>query len=233
VNITIEERKNLATYLGLLLIAAIGMYYGNTLTDTYPDLRVWAPVNILVMLVGVPFVLFQTRASLPDFWEKTISTRLRILYPVGIGVFFGLLDVILFKCILHPEPYSELPPFLQPFPYSAFLYLSGAFEVEVFYRMIPITLVMLLGTYYKKGRYLDHFFWVAAILTAVREPVEQFDAGPWLVMAYTLLSAFIMNLLQAIYYRKAGFLASLSLRLGHYFIWHLLLGVYVEFIELS
>jgi hypothetical protein len=152
---------------------------------------------------------------------------------VGIGVFFGLLDVILFKCILHPEPYSELPPFLQPFPYSAFLYLSGAFEVEVFYRMIPITLVMLLGTYYKKGRYLDHFFWVAAILTAVREPVEQFVAGPWLVMAYTLLSAFIMNLLQAIYYRKAGFLASLSLRLGHYFIWHLLLGVYVEFIELS
>lgn len=41
-----------------------------------------------------------------------------------------------------------------------------------------------------------------------------------------------MNFLQAIHYRKAEFLATLSLRLGHYLLWHVLLGVYVENVEL-
>jgi hypothetical protein len=41
-----------------------------------------------------------------------------------------------------------------------------------------------------------------------------------------------MNFLQAIHYRKAAFLATLSLRLGHYLLWHVLLGVYVENVEL-
>jgi hypothetical protein len=41
-----------------------------------------------------------------------------------------------------------------------------------------------------------------------------------------------MNLSQAVYFRKAGFLASLTLRLGHYILWHILLGVHVEYYEL-
>jgi hypothetical protein len=54
----------------------------------------------------------------------------------------------------------------------------------------------------------------------------------WFV-TYALISGFAMNFLQAIYFKKAGFIANLSLRLGHYLIWHILLGIYVEWIELS
>ncbi|NNE77364.1 MAG: hypothetical protein HKN31_09865 [Pricia sp.] len=92
---------------------------------------------------------------------------------------------------------------------------------------------MLMGAYYKKGRYIGYFFWVGAILTSLREPLEQMGANvPWIII-YALISGFVMNLLQAVYYRKAGFLASLTLRLGHYILWHMLLGVYVEYIELT
>lgn len=80
---------------------------------------------------------------------------------------------------------------------------------------------------------MNAFFWTAAILTSLREPIEQLGDHSLLITIYSLLTGFIMNLLQAIYYRKSGFLASLTLRLGHYFLWHILLGVYVEYLEIS
>ena len=153
--------------------------------------------------------------------------------PVMIGAIFGILDIIVIKIIMHPEPYTELPPFLQPFPYSLFLYFSGAFEIEIFYRLIPLTLILLLGKWYANGKYINAFFWTAAVLTSLREPIEQLPSGGTLLIIYSLLTGFLMNFLQAVYYRKAGFLASLTLRLGHYLFWHILLGIYVEYFELA
>lgn len=230
--INAEQRKNVYTYLFFLGFAYIGLIYGNSLLDYYPNLRVWNMVNILIMLIGIPFVFFQTKANLPNFWQRGISNATRFVKPVFIGLLFGLLDVLVFKIVLHPEPYLEMPPFLQPFPYSIFLYVSGALEIEVYYRLIPITLFMLMGHYFMKGKYLNYFFWAGAILTSLREPLEQFsDNLPW-VMIYALISGYLMNLLQVLYYKKSGFLSSLTIRLGHYLVWHIILGVYVEYLEL-
>ncbi len=231
--ISTDIRKNLYTYTVLLLLAAMGIFYGLNLIGTHPSLRVWGVANLLLLLIGLPFLWWQGKAGLPNFWEKGVSNSRRFAAPLAIGLFFGLLDVLVYKVLLHPEPYTELPPFLQPFPYSLFLYISGAFEVEVFYRLIPLTLIMLIGAYFKKGRYLGAFFWTAAILTSLREPIEQLSENHWAVMAYALLSGFAMNLLQAIFYREAGFLSSLSIRLGHYLLWHILLGVYVQYVEVG
>jgi hypothetical protein len=140
--------------------------------------------------------------------------------------------VFIFKIILHPEPYDSLPPFLQPFPYSFFLFFSGAFEIEVFYRLIPITLLSLAGKWYKNGLYQKQIFLFAAVITSLREPLEQLNDTIVWVMVYSFISGFLMNLIQALYLKRAGFISSLSLRLGHYFLWHILLGIYVQYIEI-
>lgn len=228
-----ESKRNLITYSFFLIMATVGIIYGNTLIRNYTNLRVWDYTGILILLVGLPFLLLQSRAKLPNFWQESISNKTRFVIPAAIGLVFGLLDVLVFKVILHPEPYQELPPFTQPFPYSIFLYLSGAFEVEVFYRLIPLTLILLLGNWYKEGKYFMAFFWIGGVLTAVREPLEQLPEGGALLIVYSLGTGFLMNFMQAIWYRKAGFLASLSIRLGHYLLWHILLGIYIEFIELG
>ncbi len=228
----IEDRGNLYTYLFFVCLALTGILYGSRLADSQMNIRVWDTLNILFLGVGIPFVFLQTMARLPNFWQSGIGNKHRFWIPFAIGIVFGLLDLLVFKILLHPEAYHDLPPFLQPFPYSIFLYVSGAFEVEVFYRLIPLTLIMLLGTHYKKGRYLNHFFWTAAVLTSLREPLEQVLENALWVVAYALVTGFIMNLIQAIYFRKAGFLASLTLRLGHYLIWHILLGIYIESYEI-
>lgn len=224
---------NLIIYSLFLLIAFCGIIYGNTIKGNFSFLRVWEYQNILFLFVGFPFLFLQGKANLPNFLESNISNKQIFLKPALIGIAFGILDVVVIKIILHPEPYTELPPFLQPFPYSLFLYFSGAFEIEVFYRLIPLTLILLLGKWFLNGKYLNTFFWTGVVVTSLREPLEQLSGGGLLFIIYSLTTGFIMNYLQAINYKKSGFLASLAIRLGHYLCWHILLGMYVQYFELS
>ena len=88
-----------------------------------------------------------------------------------------------------------------------------------------------MGSLLSKGRYYHLFFLFGVIVTSLREPLEQLPNGATWFVIYAFLSGFLMNFLQAIWYKKAGFLASLSLRLGHYLFWHILLGIYVQYFE--
>lgn len=225
--------NNLIIFSLFIIITIIGSIYGNSIRNNFTFLRVWDYQNILFLLIGFPFLFLQTKAGLPNFLEVNISNNQRLLFPALIGAIFGILDIILFKVILHPEPYSELPPFLQPFPYSLFLYFSGALEIEIFYRLIPLTLILLLGKWYASGKYFNAFFWTGVVLTSIREPLEQLPNEGMLLIIYSLLTGFLMNFLQAVYFRKSGFLASLAIRLGHYIFWHILLGIYVQYFEIS
>lgn len=226
-------KGNLISYLALMLLCLAGILYGQSLEGQHQFLRVWDIATLAWMGVGIPFLFLQNSAGIPDFWETGITHRKRLLYPLLIGMVFGALDVFVFKILLHPEPYTELPPFLQPFPYSLMLYLAGAFEVEVFYRLIPLTIFLLLGKKLAQARYYSHFLWTAVILTSLREPVEQLPSGDWTIIVYSLCTGFLMNFIQAIVFTRYGFISSLTLRLGHYLLWHILLGAFVEYVELG
>lgn len=230
--LTIAIKQNLFTYAVFLAIALTGIFYGTAITGSFSFVRVWDFANLALMLAGVPFLFLQSKAGVPEFWDNTISHKKRIFYPLLIGIFFGVLDILVVKVMMHPDPYTELPPFLQPFPYSLFLYVSGAFEIEVFYRLIPLTLILLLGKWFKNGQYFTYFVWAGILLTALREPLEQFPDGNMAFILYSLITGLLMNALQAFYFTKAGFVASISVRLGHYLLWHILLGIYVQFVEL-
>ncbi len=162
-------RQNLITYVTLLLICTIGIFYGNNLEKDFNFIRVWDFTNLAWLALGIPFLFLQSRAGLPNFWEQTVTNRKRLLNPFLIGSIFGIPDVLVIKVIMHPEPYLEHPPFLQPFPYSVFLYTSGAFEIEVFYRLIPLTIILLIGKDLKSGKFYNHFLWTGIILTSLIE----------------------------------------------------------------
>lgn len=232
-NTALNHRQNLITYAVLLVISVAGIIYGKTLIQNFQYIRVWDFSNLAFIAIGIPFLFFQSKAGIPNFWESTVTNKNRIFYPFLIGALFGILDILVIKNILHPDPYTELPPFLQPFPYSIFLYISGAFEIEVFYRLIPLTLILLIGKTLKNGDYYNYFLWTGIVLSSLREPIEQFPDGSIWFISYSLLTGFLMNFIQARMFIRYGFVASLIVRLGHYFFWHILLGVYVQFYELS
>ncbi len=227
-----DYKLNLSIFLGFLLIVFLGIIYGNEIKASYNSLRIWSVENLLWLILGVPFLLLQSYVGIPNLYQPSISNKIRFSQPILIGALFGILDILVIKIIQHPQPYTELPPFLQPFPYSIFLYFSGALEIEVFYRLIPITFLLVIGKKIADGRYFNYFLWTAIIASSLREPLEQLPTGEYWYITYALLSGFIMNYLQGIYYKNAGFIATLSLRLGHYLFWHILLGFYVQYFEL-
>jgi hypothetical protein len=106
-------------------------------------------------------------------------------------------------------------------------------EIEVFYRLIPITLFLFIFNYFKKGKNMNAAFLVIAVLTSLREPLEQWPDGPGWFMVYALASGFMMNFIQALFFKKAGFIASLSLRCGHYLVWHILNGIIIQYFILN
>lgn len=227
-------KQSLLIMAGLMLLPLVCVVYGQQLSQHMEGIRVWGWMDAAILLIAFPLLFLQRQAGLPDLVQPGISGRFRTWLPLATGMLFGLLDVIVIKMILHPEPYDTLPPFLQPFPYSIFLFGSGALEIEIFYRMLPITILLLLvGKFLLKGKHDTAIFWVVAVLTALREPLEQWQSGPIWFMFYAFITGFGMNLLQAVYYRRAGFLAALMVRFGHYLLWHILLGLYVEYVELA
>jgi len=221
-------KKSILLYLFFVLIAFIGMIFGKSLSG--PHLRVWDIENIILLLLGILAIALLPKAGLPAFSLSDASSRKKMLLPLLLGIGFGLLDLLVIEFILPHPPHSSLPPYTQPFPYSLFLYFSGALEIEVFYRLIPITVVMLVFNKYWGGRYFIPAFWVIALLTSLREPLEQWPDGPSWFVAYSLITGIAMNFLQAWYFRKEGFMASLIIRWGHYLIWHILNGIVIQFL---
>ncbi|HCL04881.1 MAG TPA: hypothetical protein DHW64_02490 [Chitinophagaceae bacterium] len=226
-------KKSIIFYGVFLLIAVIGIFYGNSISNQFENLRIWHFENIAFLLIGLPFIFLQERAGLPTIYNSEPSLSTKLFKPLLIGILFGVADLIVIELILNTTGHSSLPPYTQPFPYSLFLYSSGAFEIEVFYRLIPITLVLLIFSKIKNGAYQPQAFIAIAILTAIREPIEQFSAGAAWFVAYSLITGFGMNFLQAIYFRKYGWASSVYIRLGHYLIWHILNGVYIQYFVLQ
>jgi len=207
------------------------MLFGKSLS--LPGLRVWEITNVLLLLLGVPVIALLSKAGLPPLFWSEVSLRQILLLPMLMGIGFGLLDLLVIELILPHPVHTKLPPYTQPFPYSLFLYFSGALVIEVFYRLIPITLVMYLFNNYWGGRYSNQAFWIIAILTSLREPLEQWPDGQGWFMVYALASGFMMNFIQALFFKKAGFIASLSLRCGHYLVWHILNGIIIQYFILT
>lgn len=221
-------QRDLIAYLLLVLFTMVGVEYGNSLQEEFTNLRVWTYRNVGLLLLGIPFLAFQPWASIGQNWPSWNIKQISLFFPLGIGLVFGLLDWIILERLLTHQPPTALPPYTQPFPYSLFLYGSGAFEIEVFYRLIPLTIGGLLLLRYKKGAYVMPGFWVLATLTALREPLEQWPTGPNWLAIYSLTTGFAMNFLQAIALQRIGFWGSLFIRLGHYLIWHIANGIMIE-----
>jgi hypothetical protein len=224
-----DKIKSYKAYLLILLVLVLAFLAGPFIGRGEPSVRLIGWDLMILWCIGLAAVFYQKEAGFPQLIDDTVKSLRRWVIPLAIGAIFGIVDVFVFEGILTHAPYQELPPFLQPFPYSILLYTSGAVHVEILHRLLPLTLVMIIARKFLPASYHNTVFWIFAILTSVWEPLEQLPSGDWWLIIYSFASGFIFNLLQAIIYKKAGWLASLSIRLGHYLIWHILLGMYVQY----
>ena len=204
-----------------------------------PRIGLFAPLSIAAFgIAGLVGIWFSHRTGFPAAWDSRVSNRHRLFYPILWGIGLGV-ALVAHDLVFHwTAAYKEIigaPSFnaLAPFPGPLLFYGGGAIIVEVFYRLLPIPLLLwLVSNLALRGRLRESVFWVLAALTSLIEPATQDLAAlqrPGLEAAAATVFGidYVLNLVQAVMFRRYGFLAAIVVRISTYVVWHVIYGNYV------
>jgi hypothetical protein len=195
----------------------------------------WPAIGI-IGLAGLVGIWLADRTGFPAAWDARVSNRARLLLPIAVGLGLGLLDVyhdLLFHGTAAFAANHELAAFNAPFPGSVLFYPGGAIIVEVFYRLLPIPLLLwLISSLLLRGGFQTPLFWMLAVLTSLIEPSTQalpeLGAGTGAVVVFTAFGiSFAQNMTQATFFRNYGVLAAILVRVAMYMVWHVGYGNFI------
>jgi hypothetical protein len=197
--------------------------------------------NIIIFsFVGLVGVWLADRTGFMPALDARVSNRQRYLIPLfvggGIGTLASLIDLMT-KGTQFLAENMGVSSFNTDFPVSLFIYTSGTVLIEAIFRLFlfPVLLWLISYVVFKK-RWQEQIFWVLAILLSLLEPLGQLlgqmtpkvmeDFGQFFVILFLpmLATNYPMGVAQAYVFRKYGFLASFTLRIGYYIIWHIVYG---------
>ena len=235
-SVTSPKRLSNSVFVWLVLVAymvIVKIVLDTFLPHAFADpgqaaLFGWVPLGIFSVL-GLIGVLLAERTGFPDAWDKRVSVRQRILLPLLIGVAFGVLQVAIdlltgFSQLIAAR--HGLTQQFTDFPSMFLIFTAAPIIVEVVYRLFLVPLVLwLVSNLLLKGKAQASLFWVLAILTSALEPLTQFPDLQILPAGLAVLLGleyFVVNLTQAAFFRKRGFLAAILVRVGFYLVWHLM-----------
>ena len=225
-------------WLGLVAFLAIVelfiVFVGAGLeNDPRATLFSW-PALAVIGVVGLAGVWLSHRTGFPAAWDPAVPLRWRIGYPsligIALGIFLAVADSLVHWTTTFAET-SGLPSFNAPFPGSLLFYPGGAIIVEVVYRLLPIPLLMWLTGFALRGRGREMIFWILAVLTSVIEPASQdlpsLRAGTELAVALNFAPDYLLNFVQAVFFRRSGFLSAIIVRVAFYLVWHVAYGNFI------
>lgn len=198
------------------------------------------PVILIFSLLGLVGVWLADCTGFMPALDARVSNRQRYLIPLliggGIGVLASLLD-LLTKGTQFLAENMGVESFNTDYPLSLFAYTSGTVIVEALFRLFPFPVLLWLISYVVlKKRWQEQTFWALAIVLSLLEPLFQLigqmtpevmeNFGQFFVALFLpfLLTNYPMGVAQAYVFRRYGFLASFTLRMGYYSVWHIVYG---------
>jgi len=182
-------------------------------------------------LAGLIGVTLSVRTGFPPLWNAAIPKTRRLLFPILLGVGFGVIAVATDVLTGWTDIVARkmgLTSIHIDWPASLIIYPGGAIIVDVIYRLLPIPLLLwLVSNLVLRGRGQVATFWMIAALTSFLEPWG--DLGLWKHGAAMTTAVFAqdyaLNLTQAYLFRRSGFVSSVMLRIAFYMIWHVAYGL--------
>jgi hypothetical protein len=190
------------------------------------DVFAWPTIGAIAGL-GLVGVWLAHRSGFPAAWGSGASARRRLLVPsaagLALGAWYVAYDLVtgasaaLNAAHGMSQQYTDLP--------SMFLiFTAAAVFVEPIYRLLLIPLPLwLVSTVLLRGRWQEPLFWAFAVTASLFEPLDQARAVTGLAPALwwaQVAQGFGVNLAQAYFFRREGFVASIALRLAFYLVWH-------------
>jgi len=212
----------------VLVKVSLTVFFPNALAD--PDqaaLFAWPALGIFSG-IGLVGVLLSERTGFPAAWDTRISTWRRLLLPVGVGMAFGVAMTALDYATHFSQLIAANHGLKQQYTGFAPMFLAFSIGapviVEVVYRLLLIPLLLwVISNVILRGRGQTPTFWVLAVLLSAFEPLGQASdlrVLPVPVMVIDAALQYALNLTQAAFFRKYGFLASILVRAGFYLVWH-------------
>ena len=230
-----------STRVWLVLLAFIGLtnlfitFVGAGLQDDPRSVLFSWPAIAVFGVLGFVGIVLSHRTGFPAAWDHEVTTRQRWLTPAVIGVALGCLQSGLDTVFHWTAFYTQIvgQAYNAPLPGSPLFYTSGAIVVEVFYRLLPVPLLLwLVSNVLLRGRGQSQIFWILAVLSSLIEPADQdlrvLDRGAsWPMVASTFVPDLLLNLAQVVIFRKYGFLAAITTRVAFYMVWHVAYGNFI------
>ena len=184
---------------------------------------------IAIGVMGLIGVWLSMRSGFPGAWDAKVNNRQRLVLPILAGLVLGSLflatDVSTGFSRLQEEQGLVRSTDIA-FPASLVFYPAAAIFAEVVYRLLTIPLLLGLISIFVRGQSSrEVVFWGLAILTSLIEPVTNNAAAQVLAplaLVFVLVQSFGANFLQAVLFRKYGFLASILLRVAFYIPYHII-----------
>jgi hypothetical protein len=224
--------------VGVWLVLATFMFIVKTILDIFLPQAFADPaqaaqfswVNLSIYtLVGLIGVLLSQKTGFPDAWQAGQSLWHRLIFPTLIGSGLGVLMVL----IDLPTGFTKMiaanhgtTQQYTDFPSMLLIFTAAPIIVETAYRLFIIPLLLwVISNVILKGNAQTPIFWMLAVLTSLLEPLGQSTdllVLPGILAASLGTIYFGINMIQAGFFRKYGFLAAIMVRVGFYFVWHVL-----------
>lgn len=226
---------SMRVWLGVLLVMAavkivLSTWYPNAFADpSQASFFQWESL-IAIWLMGLLGVWLSQRTGFPDALDPDVSMWQRVGLPLGVGVvtggLFALADLWLhFTSVAASQQgvtqqYTGFVPTLLSF-------LVAAVIVVVVFQLLVIPLPLwLISTVVKASRAREAVFWVLAVATSCLEPLTQLlptaQAMSVGVVVFLAVTQFLVNMGQAVLFRRYGYLSAILLRVGFYLVFHVL-----------
>ena len=186
-------------------------------------------------MLGVLGIVLSHRTGFPAAWDARVSNVQRLLIPALLGIAIGVVQSALDTQFHWTTLFAQDAgvAFNAPWPASPLFYTAGAIVVEVFYRLLPVPLLLwLISNVVLRGRAQTQIFWILAVLSSLLEPADQdlreLGHGASLTLvAPAFVIDLVLNLAQVVMFRRYGFVAAIATRVVFYVVWHVVYGNFI------
>lgn len=177
------------------------------------------------------------KIAFAELWDSKVSNKERFIIPAIIGIFLGIVFIILDLILIQFHTLGSIPH--PPFPTSIVASATAAIGEEIIYRLFFISFwVWLISNLILKRKWRNKVFWIITMFSALLFASAHLPSIIALyglnslseIPAALILEIFILNGLLSIsaayYLRKFGLLAAVGVHFWADIVWHVLWGLF-------
>lgn len=205
-----------------IIVTALGsiLYY----LDADPFIRFLGNLNpLLAIIISIFTGLFLLKYLInkANFSIYKRSNTKNSLILIGLAFLFGI------EIIVADIWFIEYPADINiPFPKSLLFYPTIGFIVEVFFHLLPLSIIIFILSQFSNLS-LIKVIWISLISVSILEPIYQMwfvSQNSLLIVIYTGIHVFLFSLTQLLIFKRFDFISMYLFRLVFYSIWHIFWG---------